>query len=126
MRPNRWIAAVLSVALGLAGCGGSPPAAAPVGARAVPVLAAGLKAKDPNARARAAMSLGRMGPEARSAVPDLAAALKDREPSVRAAAAQALGAVGPDAAPARPALEALAKQPLTRQVASEALERIGP
>jgi HEAT repeat protein len=125
MTRSRSTAALpLILTLALAGCG-APPAAEGVSPEAVPRLAAGLKSKDPEARCRAAISLSRMGPAAKEAVPALAAALKDREPSVRAAAAQALGAVGPDAASARPALEALAKQAATRQVAAEALERIG-
>jgi HEAT repeat protein len=118
-------AAAVALAPTLAGCGGGPPAAEGVAPEAASRLAVGLKSKDPGVRCQAAISLSRMGPAAREAVPALAAALKDREPSVRAAAAQALGAVGPDAASARPALEALAKQATTRQVATEALEKIG-
>ena len=71
-----------------AGCGGE--AGLPAGAmepniEALPSLVQSLKHRDPAARTRAAVSIGRMGPIAKEAVPALTATLKDRDVSVRAA-----------------------------------------
>jgi hypothetical protein len=52
-------------------------------------------------------------------------ALKDRDPAARAAAAYALWRIGPDARAALPQLEAMSKQAATKEVATEAIKRIG-
>jgi HEAT repeat protein len=54
-------------------------------------------------RVRAALLLGRLGPDARKAVPALTRALNDRDTFVRDAAAGALGRIGPAAKEAAPA-----------------------
>ena len=122
-----WVSlSLVSLAVAVSGCGGgdgSTPAEANVAS--IPSLTQSLKLRDPAARARAAIALGRMGPAAKEAVPGLTAVLKDRDVSVRSAAAYALGRIGPDAKPALAALQGLTKQAATREVATEALERIG-
>ncbi|WP_337175822.1 HEAT repeat domain-containing protein [Paludisphaera sp.] len=119
-------ALAIAPALLLIGCGG-PSAATPGGPNvaALPNLIRELKLKDSRARINAARAIGGMGPEAREAVPDLIAALKDRDPGARASAAYALGRIGPDARAALPQLESLSKQAATREVATEAIRRIG-
>jgi len=100
-----------------------------------------LKDANPGTRAMAAMTLGKMGPNAKAAVPGLADAVVDRDLNVRYFAAEALKAVGPGAKAAVPALiKALNTFPGgspalegpqryyadTRSVAAEALGAIGP
>ena len=99
-----------------------------------------LKSANPGTRAMAAMTLGKMGPSAKTAVSGLAEAVLDRNLNVRYFAAEALKAVGPEAKAAVPALtKALetfpgGSPPLegpqryyadTRSVAAEALGAIG-
>jgi HEAT repeats len=90
----------------------------------LPRLIVGLKARSPEARARAAAALGGLGPAAKPAVTDLIAALKDRDPGVRQAAAFALGRIGPDAIDALPALRSLARGGPASAVATKAIESI--
>jgi HEAT repeat protein len=70
----------------------------------VGVLAEALKNPDAEIRISAAMSLARIGKEAKSAVPALALALSDRDKVVRAHVAEALYNIGPEAREAVPAL----------------------
>src|SRR5579862_612522 len=74
---------------------------------AVQALADALKDKDADVRKNAAVSLGRIGKEARGAVPALTAALKDDDVNVRGASATALGRIGKDAASAADGLAEL-------------------
>jgi HEAT repeat protein len=118
---------LLLASFAFTGCGGgTAPGAAEANVAAIPSLIRSLKMRDPAARSRAAIALGKMGPEAKEAVPALAAALKDRDVSVKAAAAHALGKIGPDAKGALDELQKLAKQPALREVATEAVKQIGP
>jgi len=110
-----------------------------IGARdAIPALIAGLKDPDPDFRARAAETLGRIGWErqaaqystrtvARGAVAPLAAALKDPDPGVRAAAARALRDIGSEASVAIPELVAALSDPVAgvRLAALRAFGRVG-
>src|SRR4051812_4573046 len=61
---------------------------------AIKALAETLKDKDPDVRKNAALSLGRIGKDARFAVPALIESLKDSEVDVRGASAMALGRIG--------------------------------
>ncbi|HMF17886.1 MAG TPA: HEAT repeat domain-containing protein [Gemmataceae bacterium] len=70
----------------------------------VGVLAEALKNPDAEIRINAAMSLGRIGKEAKSAVPALALALSDSDSGVREHVAEALYNIGPEAREAVPAL----------------------
>jgi HEAT repeat protein len=71
------------------------PAIKPVLVEVVPALVEVLQQRDGALRAWAALSLGRIGPNARAGGPALAAALTDSDAAVRAAAADALGRIGP-------------------------------
>jgi HEAT repeat protein len=88
--------------------------------------------RDPNPaiRSLAALSLGRIGPDAAAAVPDLIRSLGDQrqDPEVRGSAAYALGEIGPDANTAVPELTRALKDlaPSVRSSAASALGRIGP
>jgi HEAT repeat protein len=127
--PGRYIrpTVLLLACFAFTGCGGgTAPGAAEANVAAIPSLIQSLKQRDPTARSRAAIALGKMGPEAKEAVPALTAALKDRDVSVKAAAAHALGKIGPDAKGALDELQKLAKQPALREVATEAVKQIGP
>lgn len=120
-------AMALSVLLGCPGCGGSdakPVEAAGPGIEALDGLTKSLKSRKPASRARAAKSIGAMGPAGAGAVPALTAALKDHDVAVRAAAAHALGKIGPDAKAALPDLQNLAKHAATREVAEAAIQEI--
>lgn len=96
------------------------------GAAALPPLVAALDAARPEARARAARLIGRLGPAARPAVDALAARLTDSDAQVRRVAARALGRLGSAATGARPALERALQDPAppVGVAAREALERI--
>jgi hypothetical protein len=88
-----------------------------------------LKSSDPQARAMAALALGRMGPTARMAVPYLIADLRDQDAKVREMAAWALGQIGSEfARPAVPALAPLLRDPdpRVRLAAAQALRKIDP
>jgi HEAT repeat protein len=101
-------------------------------APAVPALAAALRDAHPGARAAAADTLRRLGPEAKEAVPALQEALADRagDKATRAQAALALGNVGEPAAPALPAVVAVLEDagapPEVRRACAETLGRLGP
>lgn len=125
---RRPLAAALALVLGIScvGCGGSSaPVAAPPNVAALPGLIQSLKARKPDARARAAVSIGRMGPAAAEAVPALRAALKDRDVAVKAAAAHALGKIGPEARSALPDLEALASRSALSVTVATSIREIG-
>jgi HEAT repeat protein len=100
----------------------------PIGAPAVPGLAAMLQNPEPKLRARAATTLWGMGEKAADAVEALSKALQDADLEVRRSAAMALGAIGPAAAPAVPALIGALKDRdyAVRQQAAQALGAIGP
>ncbi len=72
-------------------------ALAAVGKPAVDGLRGILKERKPSVRAEAAMSLGRIGPDAEAAVPDLVALLGDKNERLRREASVALGRIGPAA-----------------------------
>lgn len=74
-----------------------------LGSSAVPVLINALKHEDEDVRGRAALALGKIGPNAEPAIPMLAKAINDPSLKVRASAAHALGRIpgaGPVAVPA--------------------------
>src|SRR5207302_7485743 len=73
-----------------------------------------LKSDKPNTRARAAESLGRLGPAAAPAVPQLIAALGDKVAAVQRESLIALDRIGPAAREAVPALVALLKGETSR------------
>jgi HEAT repeat protein len=83
-----------SAALGLGRCG----------RRAVPALRSALADRNPLVQARAARSLGAIGPKARAAAPELGAALASPDAVVRVAAAEGLAGLGRAAGPAVPVL----------------------
>jgi HEAT repeat protein len=89
----------------------------------VAILIRALKSKNQGDRARAALVLGGMGPDANHAIPVLLEALRDRVVEVRDNAAQALERMGPTA---QAALAAAVKDsdPIVRRIAAEALARI--
>jgi HEAT repeat protein len=64
-----------------------------------PALAEALRDQDPFVRREAALSLGRLGPDARAATAALRMALRDRKPDVRKASAEALRRIDTEAAP---------------------------
>jgi outer membrane protein assembly factor BamB len=78
----------------------------------------------PGVRWSAGEALGSIGPAAQSAVPQLIEALKDGFLYVRICAAEALGSIGPGAQTAREALSAAANDPVLRNQAEWALNRI--
>lgn len=125
---SRSLSALSALLVGIssAGCGGSAasPVVAPPNTAAVPSLIQSLKSRKPAARARAAVSISRIGPAAEEAVPALVAALKDHDPAVKAAAAHALGKIGPAAKSALPELTALAKHAALREVAEASIKEI--
>ena len=83
---------------------------------------------DNEVRMSAAVTLGRIGPDANIAIPALITLLKDKEDYVRCEAAGALGKMGPDARIATAALtESLADQFMwVRSRSARALGNIGP
>lgn len=101
-------------------------ALATLGKPAVPRLIAAMEHDE--VRMRAAMILGRIGPEAEEAIPALTEALKDPRSEVRREAVFALGAIGPAAAPAVPQITELLQDPdmNVRYAAAYALGKIGP
>ena len=78
----------------------------------------------PGVRWAAGEALAAIGPAAQSAVPQLIEALKDQFLYVRICAAGALGSIGPKAHTAREALRAAANDPVMRNEAEWALNRI--
>jgi hypothetical protein len=92
----------------------------------VPQLVASLKSKDPEARRKAANTLGLAGADAKAAVPALAEALKDSDEEVRGYAASALAAIGAPAAPALVKAVEASADPQVRGLAGLALEAIDP
>ena len=78
----------------------------------------------PGVRWAACEALASIGPAALSAVPQLIEALKDEFLYVRICAARALGSIGPKAQTAREALRAAANDPILRNEAEWALNRI--
>jgi outer membrane protein assembly factor BamB/HEAT repeat protein len=78
----------------------------------------------PGVRWAAGEALASIGPAAQSAVPQLIEALKDEFLYVRICAAEALGSIGPKAQTARKALRAAANDPVLRNEAEWALNRI--
>ncbi|HYT87646.1 MAG TPA: HEAT repeat domain-containing protein, partial [Gemmataceae bacterium] len=106
-------------------------------AHAVPVLREGLADADDSVRAIAAETLGGLGALARPALHGLIQLLENREAEIRAVAAEALGKIaeaeakgtkGIRARIAYPTLLFLSKtepNPVTRQVVSQALTKVG-
>jgi HEAT repeat protein/AAA+ ATPase superfamily predicted ATPase len=86
-----------------------------------------LRDKNDQERWNAAMTLGRIGPEAESAIPQLIETLKDENPLVRISAAAALGKIGAEAEIAIPQLiNALKDEDEdVRSESATALTRIG-
>src|SRR5215208_6451357 len=78
----------------------------------------------PGVRWAACEALASIGPAAHSAVPQLIKALKDEFLYVRIFAAGALGSIGPKAQSARESLRAAANDPILRNEAEWALNRI--
>ena len=78
----------------------------------------------PGVRWAAGEALAGIGPAAHSAVPQLIEALKDKFLYVRICAVGALGSIGPKAQAAREALRVAAKDPVLRNEAEWALNRI--
>ena len=78
----------------------------------------------PGVRWAACEALASIGPAAQPAVPQLIEALKDEFLYVRICAAGALGSIGPKAQAARDALRAAANDPILRDEAEWALNRI--
>src|SRR5215203_3466843 len=78
----------------------------------------------PGVRWAACEALASIGPAAESAVPQLIEALKDEFLYVRIFAAGALGSIGPKAQSARESLRAAANDPILRNEAEWALNRI--
>jgi HEAT repeat protein len=74
---------------------------------------------------KAAVALGRLGPDAETAVPVLIAALGHADEDVRRASARALGQIGPAAIPAVQQALAAPQEPV-RRYAVQALGWIGP
>jgi HEAT repeat protein len=72
-----------------------------------------LRGSDTDARCRAALVLGAMGPAAGSAVPALSAALADSSDQVRERVAYALGRIGPAAGSAVPTLRIALSDPVS-------------
>lgn len=96
----------------------------PKAARATKHLASTLGDPIPGVRWAACEALGSIGPAAQSAVPQLIAALKDEFLYVRICAVVALGSIGPKAQSAGEALRVAACDPLLRNEADWALNRI--
>src|SRR5262245_45342987 len=82
-----------------------------------------LKDRDPATRIRAAQTLWKIGPKARTAVPALGEALRDRNADVRRFAALALGAIGAEARLATRALRESLRdaEPVVRASAARSL-----
>jgi TolB-like protein/class 3 adenylate cyclase/Flp pilus assembly protein TadD len=87
-------------------------------------LAVALQQEDVQVRRRAAMTLGRFGPNAAEAVPVLIDALGDENNVVREQAVKSLARIGPAAEAAIPALTALKEPPSLKFQAEMALKKI--
>jgi CubicO group peptidase (beta-lactamase class C family) len=98
-----------------------------LGEAAVPALAQGLTARNPDVRAGAARALAGIGKPATAALQELCRALEDPQEMVRQSAAEALGGIGTGAAAAiAPLLARLSDaDPFVIGSAAEALGRIG-
>src|SRR5829696_3745137 len=96
----------------------------PKAAAATRDLARALGDPIPGVRWAACEALASIGPAAESAVPQLIEALKDEFLYVRIFAAGALGSIGPKAQSARESLRAAANDPILRNEAEWALNRI--
>ena len=96
----------------------------PKASPSVRALVTTLSHENPYVRIYAAESLASIGPAAQSAVPQLIEALTDEFLYVRIFAAGALGSIGPKAQAAREALRAAAADPIVRDEAEWALNRI--
>jgi outer membrane protein assembly factor BamB/HEAT repeat protein len=96
----------------------------PAAATATNALAEALGDPFPGVRWAACEALAGIGPAAQSAVPLLIEALEDEFLYVRIFAAGALGSIGPKAQSAREALKAAANDPILRNEAEWALNRI--
>ena len=96
----------------------------PKAATAAKNLAEALGDPIPGVRWAAGEALAGIGPAAQLAVPQLIEALKDEFLYVRICAAEALGSIGPKAYTAREALIASANDPVLRDQAEWALNRI--
>src|SRR5262245_8074973 len=96
----------------------------PKAAAAAKNLADALGDPIPGVRWAAGEALAGIGPAAQLAVPQLIEALKDEFLYVRICAAEALGSIGPKALAAREALIASANDPVMREQAEWALNRI--
>ena len=94
----------LRVQLTAAGVMGGVARVVPEAKAAIPALIGLLGSSNRFVRARAAYSLGCMGPAAAAAVPTLTKLIDDYSRDVRIAAVTALGWIGPDAKAATPAL----------------------
>jgi lysophospholipase L1-like esterase/HEAT repeat protein len=96
------------------------------GAAALPTLMARLDDPRAELRARAARSLGRLGPAASPAIRALTQRLADPDPHVRRVSARALGRLGAAASEAVPALERALHDPVApvSAAAREALARV--
>jgi HEAT repeat protein len=88
-------------------------------------LSRNLKSTDKDTRARAAWSLGVIGPRGAKASADLVAALSDAEEEVRTQAARTLSKLGASAAPTL-AKALSASDPRARAAAAKALASLGP
>jgi HEAT repeat protein len=113
-----------------------------MGSEGVKPLAALVKdpSKEPALRARAAESLGKIGPAAKSAVPVLVEVLQNKskdkkkknmpvDGSLRLEVVQALGSIGPEAKEAQPVLEEIAanrreRDRVFKRAVTEALRKI--
>ena len=96
----------------------------PKAAAATSDLARAVTDPIPGVRWAASEALASIGPAAESAVPQLIEALQDEFLYVRICAAGALGSIGPKAQSAREALQTAANDPILRDEAEWALNRI--
>jgi HEAT repeat protein len=96
----------------------------PMAGAATQDLARAVSDSIPGVRWAACEALASIGPAAQSAVPQLIEALKDEFLYVRICAARALGSIGPKAQMAREALRVAARDPILRNEAEWALNRI--
>jgi HEAT repeat protein len=95
-------------------------------ASSVPRIAEVLGDPLPTLRESAARALGEIGPSAVGALPALGQAANDVDPRVQRAAVEAIGHLGPRAAEAAARiLERARKNPVLRQAAQTARERLG-
>jgi HEAT repeat protein len=94
----------------------------------IAALVEALRDDVPRVRARVALALAEIGPEARGAVPTLRKLLHDADPRVRAGAVRALGAIGGEVAPTLPRLLELLKdrEAPVRALTALTLAQLGP